>query len=89
MPVKNGVYIQNMEQLKAVTSAAAKTMQTDFGLRWNLETAQEDDERAIAIAVAGFYELGGQIISEDAEVMRYIASLQNKQALQGYFKEEK
>lgn len=72
----NGIQIHNMAYLEAMASGVAKTMQMDFGLRWGVDTAQEDDERAVAIAIAGIYELGGQIVSEDAEVMRYIAELQ-------------
>jgi len=85
----NGIQIHDMAHFWAMASAVAKTMQIDFGMRWVADTAHKDDERAIAIAIAGIYEFGGQIVSEDAEVMRYVADLQNKQALQKYFKEEK
>lgn len=85
----NCIYIHDMEYFYVLASAVAKTMQIDFGLRWDVDTAQEDDERAVAIAIAGIYELGGQIVSEDAEVMKYVARLQNNQSLQKYYKEEK
>lgn len=85
--VMDAIHIHNMTHLDAMLSSLAKTMQMDFGFRWDLNTAEEDDERAIAIAIAGIYELGGQIVSEDAEVMSYVLDLRKKQVMKKYFEE--
>lgn len=85
--VTNAIHVYNMIHLEAILSSLAKTMQMDFGFRWDINRAKEDDERAIAIAIAGIYELGGQIVSEDAEVMSYVLDLRKKQVMKKYFEE--
>lgn len=73
------ISISCVDELKALKSGVAKTMQIDFGVGWDVGTADADDEKALAMAIAGFYELGGSIISDDKEVLEYIAGLQRKQ----------
>lgn len=85
----NTIEIKNMEHLKVLVSSVAKTAQMDFGLSWDVVTAQEDDERAFALAVASIHEFGARIVSDDKDVIEFINKVVNKQINQKYFKEEK
>lgn len=77
--VVSGVQIYNLDHLNALKSAVAKTAQIDFGLAWNLDTSDKDDEYAFALALASLAEFGVNIVSDDQQVNDYIRRLTEKQ----------
>lgn len=87
-PASNTIEIMNMQHLKALVSNVAKTAQMDFGLRWDVVTAQEDDERAFALAIASIHEMGARIVSDDKDVIEFIKEVVNKQVNKKYYEEE-
>lgn len=85
----NTIEIMNMEHLRMLVSQVAKTAQMDFGLRWDVVTAQKDDERAFALAIASIHEMGARIVSDDKDVIEFIKEVVNKQVNKKYYEEEK
>lgn len=85
----NTIKIMNMAHLRMLVSSVARTAQTDFGLRWEVVTAQKDDERAFALAIASIHEMGARIVSDDDDVIKFIQEVVNKQLRREYYKEEK
>lgn len=88
-PASNTIEITNMGHLEMLVSQVAKTAQMDFGLHWSVASAQKDDERAFALAVASIHEMGARIVSDDKDVIEFIEKVVNKQASNKYYKEEK
>lgn len=88
-PASNTIEIMNMGHLEMLVSQVAKTAQMDFGLRWNVASAQKDDERAFALAIASIHEMGARIVSDDKDVIEFIEKVVNKQASKKYYEEEK
>ena len=85
----NTIEIMNMEHLRMLVSQVAKTAQMDFGLRWDVVTAQKDDERAFALAIASIHEMGARIVSDDEDVIKFIQEVVKKQSRREYYEEEK
>lgn len=85
----NTIEIMNLGHLEMLVSQVAKTAQMDFGLSWNVETEQADDERAFALAIASIHEMGARISSDDDDVIAFIKKVTNKRVRKEYYKEEK
>ncbi|MBP5842819.1 hypothetical protein J8137_09840 [Lactiplantibacillus plantarum] len=88
MRYKNVIMINSKEELEAFKQGVAKTLQTDFGVRWDYGTADADDERALAMALACLMEFNVQFASKDQNINQYLFDLQTRSASKEFFREE-
>lgn len=71
--------IISIEHLESVRQGVSMTFNKDFSVSWNVETAEYDDEKAFAMAIAALHEFGFRIISDDEIVQKEIIRLTNNQ----------
>lgn len=83
----NTIEIKDINHLSMLKSYVATNAQMYFGLAWSFDTAEEDDERAFALAIASLHEMGGRIATDDDEVIEEIKNIVNKQHRKEYYKE--
>lgn len=89
MRYKNVIMINSKEELEAFKQSVAKTLEFDFGVRWDCGTADADDERALAMALACLMEFNVQFASKDKNVNQYLFDLQTRRSRKEFFREER
>ena len=85
----NTMVFSSKEEVEAYKSVVAKTLQFDFGVRWDFRTANADDERALAMALACLSEFHINFACEDEEVQKYLNDLQTRRSRKEFFREER
>lgn len=73
------------EEVEAYKSAVAETLQSNFGVRWDFRTANADDERALAMALACLSEFHIHFACEDEEVQKYLNDLQTRRGNKEFY----
>ncbi|MFT9270170.1 MAG: hypothetical protein ABF539_11685 [Liquorilactobacillus nagelii] len=76
----NTIEFKTKEELEVYKSAVAETLQSDFGVRWDLKTAKTDDDRAFAMALACLSEFDINLVCDDEKVQKYLNDLQTRGA---------